>query len=100
MIANTTTGTAVVAVFLLHAAGQPGLCPQYPVATKRVVRAVLKSADYCIAEPTRVAHSWSMRGFTTADYALQTLMTSFDSGANTTPRIRFGSTRCGCRRPA
>jgi NitT/TauT family transport system substrate-binding protein len=46
----------------------------YPVATKRVVRAVLKSADYCVAEPTRAAQLLVERGFTDRlDYATQTL---------------------------
>ena len=43
---------AMVAVFLLHAVRQPRtMCANYPVATKRVLRAILKAADFCAAEP-------------------------------------------------
>jgi len=45
-----------------------------PVATKRVLRAVLKAADLCVAEPQRVARQLVDGGFTARyDYALQTM---------------------------
>ena len=45
-----------------------------PVATKRVVRAILKAADLCVTEPQRVARQIVDRGFTANyDYALQTM---------------------------
>jgi NitT/TauT family transport system substrate-binding protein len=44
----------------------------YPVATKRVLRAILKAADLCAAEPTRAARRMVEGGFTPRyDYALQ-----------------------------
>jgi len=47
---------------------------QYPVATKRVLRAILKAADLCAANPVRVARRLVDRGFTPRyDFALQTL---------------------------
>ncbi len=47
---------------------------KYPVATKRVLRAILKATDLCAAEPARVARSLVDGGFTPRyDYALQTL---------------------------
>jgi NitT/TauT family transport system substrate-binding protein len=47
---------------------------KYPVATKRVLRAILKAADLCATEPARVAQQMVDRGFTPRyDYALQTL---------------------------
>jgi NitT/TauT family transport system substrate-binding protein len=47
---------------------------RYPVATKRVIRAVLKSADLCAREPEVAARLIVERGFTERyDYALQTL---------------------------
>ena len=47
---------------------------KYPVATKRVLRAILKAADLCAAEPDRVAQSLVDRGFVGRfDYALQAL---------------------------
>jgi NitT/TauT family transport system substrate-binding protein len=47
---------------------------KYPVATKRVLRAVLKAADLCASEPERVARRIVTGGFTRQyDYASQTL---------------------------
>jgi NitT/TauT family transport system substrate-binding protein len=47
---------------------------EYPVATKRVLRAILKAADLCAAEPARVAQAIVDRGFIGQyDYARQTL---------------------------
>ena len=68
-------GPAVVAVFLLHAGGQPRtLCGRYPIATKRVVRAILK-ADRSLRQRARRARATIVDGgFTPSyDYALQTL---------------------------
>jgi NitT/TauT family transport system substrate-binding protein len=47
---------------------------KHPVATKRVLRAILKSADLCVSEPLGVARRLVDGGFTERyDYALQTL---------------------------
>ena len=47
---------------------------KYPVATKRVLRAILKAADLCASEPKRVAQLLVDQGYTTRyDYALQVL---------------------------
>jgi NitT/TauT family transport system substrate-binding protein len=47
---------------------------KYPVATKRVARAILKTTDLCATEPTRMARQIVDGGFTPRyDYALQTL---------------------------
>jgi NitT/TauT family transport system substrate-binding protein len=47
---------------------------KYPVATKRVVRAILKAADICATEPARTARRLVDRGVTPRyDYALQTV---------------------------
>jgi NitT/TauT family transport system substrate-binding protein len=47
---------------------------QHPVATKRVLRAILKAADLCVTEPARVAQRVVEGGFTPRyDYALQAL---------------------------
>jgi NitT/TauT family transport system substrate-binding protein len=46
----------------------------YPGATKRVLRAILKANDLCAAEPARAARQLVDAGFTDRyDYALQTL---------------------------
>jgi NitT/TauT family transport system substrate-binding protein len=47
---------------------------KHPVATKRALRAILKSSDVCAAEPERVARSLVDKGFAARyDYALQTM---------------------------
>src|SRR5205823_1079846 len=48
---------------------------QYPVATKRAIRAILKATDFCATEPERAARQLVDKGFTSRyDYALQTLI--------------------------
>ena len=47
---------------------------KYPVATKRVLRAILKGADLCVSQPARVAQLLVDNGYATRyDYALQGL---------------------------
>jgi NitT/TauT family transport system substrate-binding protein len=47
---------------------------KYPVATKRVLRAILKAADLCASDPKRVAQLLVEQGYTKRyDYALQAL---------------------------
>ena len=47
---------------------------KYPVATKRVLRAILKATDLCVSEPKRVAQLLVDQGYTKRyDYALQDL---------------------------
>jgi len=47
---------------------------RYPIATKRVVRAILKATDLCVSAPERVARTLVDAGFTERyDYALQAL---------------------------
>jgi NitT/TauT family transport system substrate-binding protein len=55
-------------------AGNQEYVRRYPVATKRVLRAILKAADLCATEPAGVAQRIVERGFAERyDYALQTL---------------------------
>jgi NitT/TauT family transport system substrate-binding protein len=47
---------------------------RYPVATKRVVRAILKATDLCASDPAGMARQLVDKGFTAGyDYAVQTL---------------------------
>jgi NitT/TauT family transport system substrate-binding protein len=47
---------------------------KYPVATKRVMRAILKAADLCANDPAGMARQLVDKGFTRGyDYAVQTL---------------------------
>jgi NitT/TauT family transport system substrate-binding protein len=46
----------------------------HPIATKRVLRAILKATDLCASDPTAAARRMVDGGFTARyDYALQTL---------------------------
>jgi len=64
----------VVAIFLLHAGGNREFVQKHPVATKRVLRAILKATDFCATDPASMAHQMVERGFTDRyDYALQAL---------------------------
>ncbi|RWC55239.1 ABC transporter substrate-binding protein [Mesorhizobium sp.] len=60
--------------FCCMLAGNADFVHNNPIATKRVVRAILKAADLCVAEPQRVARQIVDDGFTANyDYALQTM---------------------------
>jgi NitT/TauT family transport system substrate-binding protein len=55
-------------------AGHRDYAQQNPIATKRVLRAILKGADLCAGEPERAARRLVDGGFTARyEYALQTL---------------------------
>jgi NitT/TauT family transport system substrate-binding protein len=55
-------------------AGNRDFMRKNPVATKRVLRAILKATDLCASEPARVAQRMVDGGFTPRyDYALQAL---------------------------
>jgi NitT/TauT family transport system substrate-binding protein len=43
--------------------GHPEFIHKRPVATKRAIRAILKTADFCAAAPERAAHSLVDKGF-------------------------------------
>jgi NitT/TauT family transport system substrate-binding protein len=60
--------------FCCMLAGNTDYVQNHPVATKRVLRAVLKATDLCASEPARAARMLVDGGFTPRyDYALQTL---------------------------
>jgi len=60
--------------FCCMLAGNREYVRKYPIATKRVVRAILKGADLCASEPLLAARTLVEGGFTLhGDYALQTL---------------------------
>ena len=75
VILNSDHGPAVVAVFLLH--GRTATGTSSAIIRSRpsaVLRAILKAADICAAEPERAARRLVDGGFTERyDYALQTL---------------------------
>jgi len=60
--------------FCCMLAGHGDFVRKYPIATKRVTRAILKATDLCATEPARAARLLVDGGFTERyDYALQTL---------------------------
>jgi NitT/TauT family transport system substrate-binding protein len=60
--------------FCCMVAGNTGFIREHPVATKRVLRAILKAIDFCAADPQAAAKRLVEGGFTQRyDYALQTL---------------------------
>ena len=60
--------------FCCMLAGNREYVQSHPVATKRVLRAILKATDLCASEPARVARQIVDGGFTPRyDYALRTL---------------------------
>jgi NitT/TauT family transport system substrate-binding protein len=60
--------------FCCMLAGNRQYVEKHPVATKRVVRAILKAADLCMTEPAQIARRVVDGGFTPRyDYALQAL---------------------------
>jgi NitT/TauT family transport system substrate-binding protein len=73
VIVNSTVDRPWSQYFCCMLAGNREFVQRHPVATKRVVRAILKAADLCATEPARVARQIVDSGFTSRySYALQT----------------------------
>ena len=73
-ILNTTTDKPWALYLCCAIYGNRDFVRANPVATKRYLRAVLKAADFCAADPERAAQRLVDGGFTDRyDYALQTL---------------------------
>ena len=78
MIGHTLVSNAVdrpwSQYFCCMVAGRADYVNRYPVATKRVLRAILKAADFCASNPALAAQELIDRGFLPDyDYALGTL---------------------------
>jgi NitT/TauT family transport system substrate-binding protein len=74
VILNTATDMPWSQYFCCLVFGHRDFVHAHPVATKRYLRAVLKAADLCAAEPKRAAQQLVDAGFTGRyEYALQTL---------------------------
>src|SRR5260370_39831657 len=74
VILNTTTDRPWSQYFCCMLASSRDYVRKYPIATKRVLRAVLKAADLCASEPERAARRIVTGGFAKRyDYGLQTL---------------------------
>ena len=74
VIVNSTIDRPWSQYFCCVLAAHRDYASKHPVATKRVLRAILKAADLCVTEPMRVAQRIVDGGFTARyDYALQAL---------------------------
>ena len=74
VILNTATDRPWSQYFCCMLASNREYVSKYPIATKRVLRAVLKATDLCVTEPARVAQRIVDGGFTARyDYAFGTL---------------------------
>ena len=75
MILSTATDLPWSQYLCCIAFGNREFVRNYPLATTRVVRAILKAADICAADPERAARRLVDGGFAERyDYALQTLI--------------------------
>ena len=75
VIVNSSVDRPWSQYFCCMLAGNTEFIDNHPIATKRVLRAILKVTDLCVAEPERVAQRLVDGGFTPRyDYALQTLI--------------------------
>ena len=74
VIVNTAVDRPWSQYFCCMLTGNREFVATHPVATKRVLRAVLTATDLCATEPARAAQQLADRGLTPRyDYALQTL---------------------------
>jgi NitT/TauT family transport system substrate-binding protein len=74
VVVDSTTDRPWSQYFCCMVAANREFVRNHPVATKRAMRALLKSADICALEPERAARTLVDKGFTKRyDYALQTM---------------------------
>jgi NitT/TauT family transport system substrate-binding protein len=74
VVVDTTVDRPWSQYFCCVLAGNSEYVRRYPVATKRVLRAILTASDLCATEPASVARRLVDGGFTARyDYALQSL---------------------------
>jgi NitT/TauT family transport system substrate-binding protein len=74
VIVNTAVDRPWSQYFCCMLVGNPAFVRINPIATKRVLRAILKATDFCATDPARAAQRLVDRGLTPRyDYALQTL---------------------------
>jgi NitT/TauT family transport system substrate-binding protein len=74
VLLNSSTDRPYSQYFCCMLVGSSDYVQHHPVATKRVVRAILKAADLCVSDPAGVARQLVAGGFTDRyDYAEQAL---------------------------
>ena len=103
VILNTVTDQPWSQYYCCMIYGNRDWVRAHPVATKRYLRATLKAAEFCTAEPEAGrAPAGRWRVHRRYDYALETMTRRCltTAGATTTPRTRCASSRCGLTRSA
>jgi NitT/TauT family transport system substrate-binding protein len=74
VVVNSSTDRPWSQYFCCMVAGNRDFVRKHPIATKRVLRAILKATDFCVSDPAAAARRMVDGGFTARyDYALQTL---------------------------
>ena len=74
VVVNSSADRPWSQYFCCMLAGNRDYARKYPIATKHVLRAILKAADLCVSDPQRVARQLVDGGLTDRyDYALQAL---------------------------
>jgi NitT/TauT family transport system substrate-binding protein len=74
VIVNSAVDRPWSQYFCCMLTGNRDFVRKHPVATKRVLRAILKATDFCVSDPAGAARRMVDGGFTDRyDYALQTL---------------------------
>src|SRR6266446_6545649 len=74
VVVNSSVDRPWSQYFCCMLAGNPDFIRKNPVATKRVLRAILKATDLCVSDPVGTARRMVEGGFATRyDYALKTL---------------------------
>jgi NitT/TauT family transport system substrate-binding protein len=74
VIVNSTTDHPWSKYFCCMVWGKTDYVERFPIATKRALRAILKTADLCVSNPERIAQLMVDQGYTKRyDYALQSL---------------------------
>jgi NitT/TauT family transport system substrate-binding protein len=74
VIVNSSVDRPWSQYFCCILSGNKAYIRKHPIATKRVLRAILKATDLCATDPVQVAQRMVDQGFTTRfDYALQAL---------------------------
>ena len=74
VVVNSGTDRPWSQYFCCLIAGNREFVRRYPIATKRVIRAILKASDLCALEPERAARAVVDKGYATSyEYALQTM---------------------------
>ena len=87
---------ALVPVLLLSPRREPDFVRARPVATKRLMRAVLKAVDICVTQPDRVARLLGAKKFAPReDYAFQALKEiPYDRWRQVIPKPHSATTPC------